>query len=75
MFKAFKILVGQSRNEIKMEINILETTQFLHHLFQPHKVHLPADFFYGNVVCGLHTDFKLHQPWPHIFQNLQFLLA
>lgn len=64
--KALKILMGQSRNQIQMQVDVISLLKFAYHLADVRKRTLSVNRLQGIFVGGLYADFKLEQPRPHL---------
>ena len=57
-----------------MLMDIVAALNEPHSLLKPLKLHSPVNLINRDLICGLHTDFKLYKPGPHIRNQLKFLL-
>ena len=57
-----------------MLMDIVSALNEPHNLLKPLKLHSPVNLFNRDLIGGLHTDFKLYKPRPHIRNQLKLLL-
>ena len=57
-----------------MLMDIVAALNELHNLLKSLKLHSPVNLLNRDLIGGLHTDFKLYQPRPHIRNQLKLLL-
>ena len=74
MSEAFQILVGQSCNQIKMQMNIIGFFQFLNHCPNPVDSCIPSYMSKSVFICRLHTNFHLNRTRSQCPKQLKLLL-
>ena len=73
--KRIIILIRQTRNQVQMLMDISAIFDLLHDFRQSRKIHITINGTDGLWIGGLDTDFKLEQPLPHSFQEINGFLV